>query len=239
MPLIAHLAELRSRLLKSLACFFLVFVGLSFFANKIYDVVATPLLDKLPHGTSMIATEVSAPFFVPFKLCAYVALFLSIPYLLYQAWAFIAPGLYTRERRLAFPLIFSSAILFYVGVAFAYFVIFPILFAFFTSVAPPGVKVMTDIGHYLDFVLKMFFAFGMAFEVPIATFLLVWSGITTAKDLARYRPYIIVAAFTIGMLLTPPDVMSQVMLAMPIWMLFEAGLFLSRVLIKKEEEPAE
>lgn len=236
MPLIAHLTELRSRVLRAVLCVLLIFVGLSFFANQLYNLVATPLLAKLPAGTTMIATEVASPFIVPFKLCGYVALFVSVPYLLYQAWAFIAPGLYSSERKLAFPLLVSSVILFYAGVAFAFFVIFPMLFAFFTSVAPKGVTVMTDISHYLDFVLKMFFAFGLAFEVPIATFLLVWSGVTTAADLSRHRPYVIVGAFTIGMLLTPPDVMSQVMLAVPIWMLFEAGLFLSKVLIRREPE---
>lgn len=237
-PLIAHLAELRNRLLRGLACVALIFLGLAFFSNELYTAIATPLLAKLPANSSMIATEVAAPFLVPFKLSLFLAVFIAMPYLLYQAWAFIAPGLYDKEQLFVFPLLFTSIILFYLGIAFAFFIVFPLLFAFLTSVAPSGVTVMTDIGHYLDFILKMFFAFGLAFEVPIATILLIKSGITTAASLAERRPYIIVGAFAAGMLLTPPDVISQILLAAPIWILFEAGLLLSPYVTNTQEEEA-
>lgn len=227
-PLIAHLAEMRDRLLRAIGCIFAVFLVLSFFASNIYQALALPLLAQMPEGASMIATEVASPFLVPFKLAFFAAVFLTMPYTLYQAWAFIAPGLYEKEMRFALPLLLTSIILFYTGIAFAYFVVFPLLFGFLTSVAPEGVSVMTDIGHYLDFVLKLFFAFGLAFEVPIATILLISTGITDRESLAGKRTYIIVGAFAIGMLLTPPDVVSQVLLALPIWLLFESGLFLSK-----------
>ena len=227
-PLIAHLAELRNRLLRSLACVFVIFLGLSAFANEIYAMIAGPLLAQLPEESSMIATEVAAPFLVPFKLTFFAAVFVSVPYLLYQAWAFVAPGLYQNERRLVLPLISSSVILFYLGNAFAFFLVFPLLFSFLTSTAPVGVTMMTDIGHYLNFILKMFFAFGIAFEVPIAIILLVWTGLASVDSLAKKRPYIIVGAFTAGMLLTPPDIISQVLLAIPVWLLFELGLILGR-----------
>ena len=234
-PLIAHLAELRNRLLRSLACVFVVFLGLSVFANDIYALIAGPLLAQLPEESSMIATEVAAPFLVPFKLTFFAAVFVSVPYLLYQAWAFVAPGLYQNERRLVLPLISSSVILFYLGNAFAFFIVFPLLFAFLTSSAPVGVTVMTDIGHYLNFILKMFFAFGLAFEVPIVIILLVWTGIASVESLAKKRPYIIVGAFTVGMLLTPPDIISQVLLAVPVWLLFELGLILGRFVKQRGE----
>ena len=233
-PLIAHLAELRNRLLRSLACVFALFLGLSVFANDIYTLVAGPLLAQLPEQSSMIATEVAAPFLAPFKLAFFVAVFISVPYLLYQAWAFVAPGLYENERRLVFPLLASSVLLFYLGCAFAFFVVFPLLFAFLTSTAPVGVTVMTDISHYLNFILKLFFAFGIAFEVPIAIILLVWTGLTSVETLARKRPYIIVGAFTVGMLLTPPDIISQVLLAVPVWLLFELGLILGRFVKRRQ-----
>ena len=237
-PLIAHLAELRDRLLKAIALIFAVFLALTFFANDIYRMLAMPLMAQMPSEASMIATEVASPFLVPFKLAFFSAVFLTMPYSLYQAWAFIAPGLYEKELRFATPLLLTSIVLFYAGVAFAYFVVFPLLFAFLTSVAPEGVSVMTDIGHYLDFILKLFFAFGLAFEVPIATILLISTGITSRKSLAEKRTYIIVGAFTVGMLLTPPDVVSQVLLALPIWLLFESGLVLSKYFqaTKEEEE---
>ena len=237
-PLIAHLAELRNRLLRSLVCVFVVFLGLSVFANDIYAMIAGPLLAQLPEESSMIATEVAAPFLVPFKLTFFAAVFACVPYLLYQAWAFVAPGLYQNERRLVLPLITSSVILFYLGNAFAFFIVFPLLFAFLTSTAPVGVTVMTDIGHYLNFILKMFFAFGLAFEVPIAIILLVWTGLSTVESLAKKRPYIIVGAFTAGMLLTPPDIISQVLLAIPVWLLFELGLILGRF-VKRRKDAAE
>lgn len=234
-PLIAHLAELRNRLLRSLACVFIIFLGLSAFANDIYALIAGPLSAQLPENSSMIATEVAAPFLVPFKLTFFVAIFISMPYLLYQGWAFVAPGLYENERRLVLPLITSSVLLFYLGNAFAFFIVFPLLFAFLTSVAPVGVTVMTDIGHYLNFVLKMFFAFGLAFEVPIAIILFVWTGLASVESLSKKRPYIIVGAFTVGMLLTPPDIISQVLLALPVWLLFELGLILGRFVKQRQE----
>jgi sec-independent protein translocase protein TatC len=227
-PLIAHLVELRQRLLRSLLCVLLVFLVLAAFANDLYHLVARPLLAQLPPGSGMIATGVAAPFLVPFKLAIYVALLISVPYLLYQLWAFVAPGLYRDERRFVFPLLASSSLLFYAGVAFAYFAAFPLLFGFFTAAAPEGVTVMTDIGEYLGFALKMFLAFGVAFEVPIATVLLIRTGLVPAATLRRLRPYIIVGAFIVGALLTPPDVLSQCLLSIPIWLLFELGLVLGR-----------
>jgi sec-independent protein translocase protein TatC len=238
-PLIEHLVELRARLLRSLLAVLAVFIAFSFFASEIYSAVATPLFAKLPEGSTMIATEVAAPFLVPFKLCLFLALFASMPYLLYQAWAFVAPGLYDSERRFAIPLLLSSIVLFYAGVAFAFFAVFPLLFGFFTAMAPEGVAVMTDIGHYLNFVLKLFFAFGLAFEVPIATILCIWAGIVSPEALVKARPYIIVGVFVLAALLTPgPDVVSQVLLAVPLWLLFEAGLFLSRFIARRDGNAA-
>ena len=238
-PLIAHLAELRNRLLRCLACVFVIFLGLSVFANDIYALIAGPLLAQLPDESSMIATEVASPFLVPFKLTFFAAVFVSVPYLLYQAWAFVAPGLYQNERRLVLPLLSSSVLLFYLGCAFAFFIVFPLLFAFLTSTAPVGVTVMTDIGHYLNFILKMFFAFGVAFEVPIAIILFVYTGLASVESLARKRAYIIVGAFTAGMLLTPPDIISQVLLAVPVWLLFELGLILGRFVKRRAEGTVE
>ena len=237
-PLIEHLIELRSRLLRCLMVLLAIFLVLSPFSGKLYSLIANPLISRLPANTGMIATEVASPFLVPFKLTLYLALFISMPYLLYQLWAFVAPALYKNEKRFAFPLLLSSITLFYAGIAFAFFLVFPLLFKFFTSVAPAGVTVMTDISQYLDFILKMFFAFGMAFEIPIATILMVSAGIVSVGALAQKRPYVIVGAFVIGMLLTPPDVLSQVLLAMPIWLLFELGLFFSRRFAPQEEEEA-
>ena len=238
-PLIAHLAELRNRLLRSLACVFVIFLGLSVFANDIYALIAGPLLAQLPDESSMIATEVASPFLVPFKLTFFAAVFVSVPYLLYQAWAFVAPGLYQNERRLVLPLLSSSVLLFYLGCAFAFFIVFPLLFAFLTSTAPVGVTVMTDIGHYLNFILKMFFAFGIAFEVPIAIILFVYTGLASVESLAKKRAYIIVGAFTVGMLLTPPDIISQVLLAVPVWLLFELGLILGKFVKRRAEDTPE
>lgn len=227
-PFISHLVELRGRLLRMLVAVLLVFLALFPFANDIYIYVATPLMAQLPEGTSMIATQVASPFLTPFKLALVSAVFLSIPYLLFQLWSFVAPGLYSHEKRLAIPLLVSSILLFYLGMVFAYYAVFPLVFAFLTGTAPEGVAVMTDISHYLDFVLTLFFAFGVAFEIPIATILLVAAGITTPEDLARKRPYIIVGVFVVGMLLTPPDVISQTLLALPMWILFELGIISSR-----------
>jgi sec-independent protein translocase protein TatC len=232
-PLISHLVELRDRLLRSVLAVLIIAALLLPFANDLYHFLSEPLLKHLPESSTMIATEVASPFLTPFKLTLSTAILLAIPFLLYQMWAFIAPGLYESEKRIAFPLLFSSTILFFLGIAFAYFVVFPLVFGFLTQAAPEGVAVMTDISSYLDFVLKLFFAFGFAFEVPIATLLLIRTGISSVESLSEKRPYIIVAAFVIGMLLTPPDVISQTLLAVPVWLLFELGLVSARWLPKK------
>jgi len=238
-PFISHLLELRDRLLRMILAVGLVFAALFPFSDTIYTAVARPLMRSLPAGASMIATQVTSPFLTPFKLTLVVALFLAMPFVLYQFWAFVAPGLYRHERRLVVPLVISSAALFYVGMAFAYFVVFPLVFAFFVHAAPEGVTVMTDISQYLDFVLTLFFAFGVGFEVPIATILLVWTGVITPEAVAKQRPYVIVGAFVVGMVLTPPDVISQTLLAVPMWVLFELGLFFSRFFVRSDEEAAE
>jgi sec-independent protein translocase protein TatC len=234
-PLLAHLIELRDRMLRIVLVVLAVFVALFPFANDLYTLLAEPLMAHLPSGSSMIATEVASPFLTPFKLTLIAAIFIGVPVILYQFWAFIAPGLYQHERRMIFPLVISSTFLFYAGMAFAYFVVFPLVFGFLVSVAPEGVSVMTDISKYLDFVLKLFFAFGVAFEVPIATILLVWMGATTPEKLTAKRPYIIVGAFVVGMLLTPPDVISQSLLAIPVWLLFEVGVVFSRFFVRKPD----
>tara|TARA_Y100001963_G_C6789897_1_gene454873 strand:+ start:4023 stop:4772 length:750 start_codon:yes stop_codon:yes gene_type:complete len=226
--LLGHLIELRNRLLRCVIAVIVVFAALAAFSQDIYHLLAKPLMAVLPENSSMIATDVAAPFFAPFKLTFIVAICFAIPYILLQVWQFIAPALYSREKKLMAPLVISSTLLFYAGIAFAYFVVFPIIFGFFTSVAPEGVTVATDISNYLDFVLKLFFAFGLSFEIPVAILLMVWTGVSTRADLAEKRPYIIVGAFVLGMLLTPPDVLSQTLLAVPMWLLFELGLALSR-----------
>mgnify|MGYP006191821779 FL=1 len=226
--LLGHLIELRNRLLRCVIAVIVVFAALAAFSQDIYHLLAQPFMAVLPENSSMIATEVAAPFFAPFKLTFIVAICFAIPYILLQVWQFIAPALYSREKKLMAPLVISSTLLFYAGIAFAYFVVFPIIFGFFTSVAPEGVTVATDISNYLDFVLKLFFAFGLSFEIPVAILLMVWTGVSTRADLAEKRPYIIVGAFVLGMLLTPPDVLSQTLLAVPMWLLFELGLALSR-----------
>ncbi len=233
---VTHLVELRDRLIRIVIAVLLIFLGLFPFANDIYIMVASPLMAHLPEGTSMIATEVASPFLTPFKLSLVAAVFISMPYSLYQLWSFIAPGLYKHEKRMVVPLVVSSTILFYTGMIFAYYVVFPLVFGFLTGTAPEGVTVATDIGKYLDFVLTLFFAFGMAFEVPIATIILVSMGITTPDSLVEKRPYIVVGAFCVGMLLTPPDVISQTLLALPMLILFELGVFFSRIMIRKKEE---
>ena len=227
-PLISHLCELRTAALRSIICVFVVALILLPFTNQIYSFIAIPLIEKLPEGGNMIATEVASPFFTPFKLTLFCAIFLSFPFILYQAWSFIAPGLYKKEKELILPLIMSSSLLFYSGVLFAYFIVFPILFSFLTATAPDGIKIMTDINHYLNFILKLFFAFGISFEIPIATILLIKTGFVSVKKLSSNRPYVIFFAFFIGMLLTPPDVISQILLAIPIWLLFEIGLIFSK-----------
>lgn len=238
MPLISHLTELRTRVLRSVVAVLLLFAGLFYFSQDIYALVAAPLRAYLPAGATMIATGVASPFLTPFKLTLMVALFLSMPIILQQIWGFIAPGLYKHEKRIAVPLLISSIFLFYGGMAFAYFVVFPIMFGFFASVTPEGVEMMTDIGQYLDFVLTLFFAFGVAFEIPVATFLLIWVGIIEVETLRKSRPYVIVGCFAIGMVLTPPDIFSQTLLAVPMWMLFETGLLFG-ALVKRRSEYSE
>ncbi|NIC05121.1 twin-arginine translocase subunit TatC [Billgrantia bachuensis] len=238
-PLIEHLIELRSRLLRAVVAVFVIFLGLYPFANEIYTFVAQPLMGLLPEGAQMIATEVASPFLAPFKLTLVVAVFIAIPFVLHQAWAFVAPGLYDNEKTLALPLLASSVGLFYAGAAFAYYVVFPLLFKFFTQTGPEDVAVMTDINQYLNFVLKMFFAFGVAFEIPIATFLLILSGATTVESLTKKRPYIILGCFVIGMLLTPPDVISQSLLAIPMYLLYEVGILFGRLVRRRRSRPEE
>lgn len=234
-PFISHLIELRNRLLRVVLCVLVVFLGLATYANDIYGFLAGPLMKHMPKNSTMIAIDVASPFFTPFKLALVVAVFISVPYILYQFWAFVAPGLYKRERRMILPLLIASTFLFYLGVAFAYYVVFPLVFSFLTTTAPEGVAVMTDISKYLDFVLALFFAFGTCFEVPIFTIVLVWSGLTTPKDLAEKRPYVVVGAFVVAMFLTPPDAISQTLLAVPMWMLFEAGLLFSRFFVRDSD----
>lgn len=234
--LLSHLVELRTRILKMVVAVLLIFICLAPFADTIFSLVASPLMARLPEGTSMIATQVASPFLTPFKLALAAAVFFAMPFLLHQAWSFVAPGLYKHERRLLLPLMASSILLFYGGVAFAYYIVFPLMFAFFTTVAPSGVTVMTDIAAYLDFVLALFFAFGLAFEVPIATVLAVWAGFTTPEKLSKKRPYVLLGAFVLGMLLTPPDVISQTLLAVPVYLLFEVGIVMARVMVPGHKE---
>lgn len=238
-PLIAHLIELRNRLLRAVMCVLLVFLGLAYFAQELYQLLSEPLMAALPAGGQMIATDVASPFFAPFKLTLVVSFFIAIPYVLYQCWAFIAPGLYKEEKRLVAPLMLSSSLLFYGGIAFAYFVIFPLAFPFFVGVAPEGVVINTDINSYLNFVLKLFFAFGVSFQIPIAIILLCWTGFTTPESLREKRPYVIVAVFVIGMLMTPPDPISQTLLAIPMWLLFELGVFAGSLYGKSENQEEE
>jgi sec-independent protein translocase protein TatC len=230
----SHLVELRDRLLKVVLCVLLVFVGTASYANEIYTYLAEPLLQHMPKNSTMIAIDVASPFFTPFKLAFVVAVFISIPVILYQFWGFVAPGLYRHEKLMVAPLLLASTLLFYGGAAFAYFLVFPLVFGYLTSAAPAGVAVMTDIATYLDFVLAMFFAFGLSFEIPIFTIVLVWTGIITPETLAEKRPYVIVGVFVIAMFLTPPDALSQTLLAVPMWLLFESGLLFSRLFVKKE-----
>lgn len=229
LPFISHLIELRSRVLWSLISLLIVFGVTATYANEIYHYLAEPLMRHLPKQSSMIAIDVASPFFTPFKLAFLVALLIDIPVVLYQFWAFVAPGLYKHEKVLVLPLLIASSLLFYGGAAFAYFIVFPLVFGYLTSAAPEGVAVMTDISTYLDFVLAMFLAFGLAFEIPIVTIVLVWIGVVSPKGLAEMRPYVIVGVFVIAMFLTPPDALSQTLLAIPMWMLFEIGLLMSRL----------
>ena len=234
--LLSHLIELRSRLLKAGSAVLLFFIALVPFSDVVFKQVALPLMQKLPEGSTMIATQVASPFLTPFKTTMFAALFLAMPVVLYQLWSFAAPGLYKKEKKFAVPLLVSSVGLFYLGAAFAYVVVFPLMFGFFTSAAPAGVSVMTDISSYLDFVLVLFFAFGVAFEVPIATVILVWSGLTSIETLEKNRAYVFLGAFIVGMLVTPPDVISQTLLAVPVYLLYECGILLSKVLNNKDNE---
>jgi sec-independent protein translocase protein TatC len=230
--LMSHLVELRDRVMRMVIAILAIFLCLFYWANDIYTYLAVPLTSHMPEGSTMIAIDVASPFLTPFKLVLMLSIFLAMPVILYQFWAFVAPGLYKTEKRIAGPLLVSSILLFYAGMAFAFYVVFPLIFGFFTSVGPEMISISTDIGRYLDFVLALFFGFGLAFEVPIATIILVAVGITTPKKLRQMRPYVIVGAFVTGMLLTPPDIISQVLLAVPIWILFEAGLIVSAIMFK-------
>ena len=234
--LLSHLIELRSRLLKAGSAVLVFFVVLAPFSDVVFKQVALPLMQKLPEGSTMIATQVASPFLTPFKTTMFAALFLAMPVVLFQLWSFAAPGLYKKEKKFAMPLLVSSVGLFYLGAAFAYVVVFPLMFGFFTSAAPAGVSVMTDISSYLDFVLVLFFAFGMAFEVPIATVILVWSGLTSIETLEKNRAYVFLGAFIVGMLITPPDIISQTLLAVPVYLLYECGILLSKVIKNKDNE---
>ena len=233
---LGHLQELRSRILKSLVVILTCFLALVYFSNDIYLILSEPLLSFLPDDSSMIATEVASPFLTPLKLTFYVSLLLSMPFLLNQIWKFIAPGMYENEKSLSFLLMLSSLILFYLGVLFTYFLVLPLVFSFFTAAAPDGILIMTDISRYLDFVLSMMFAFSIAFEIPVFIFLLIWSGISSSENLRSKRPYVIIGCFTVGMLVTPPDVISQSLLAIPAWILFELGIVLANLFVKKTEE---
>jgi sec-independent protein translocase protein TatC len=240
LSLIGHLIELRNRIIKSITAILVIFLSLFYFSNDIYTFVAAPLVAVLPENTGMIAIDPTSPFFAPFKLTFYVSLFVAAPYILYQLWSFIAPGLYKNEKKIAIPLFISSVLLFYAGIAFAYYVLFSIVFAFFIQVAPEGIAVAPDISRFLSFALRIFFAFGFAFEIPVAVVLLIWAGVVEPDDLASKRPYVVVSCFVIAMLLTPPDPFTQSILAIPMWILFELGIFLGRFIQKrKQTEEAE
>ncbi len=238
-PLIAHLVELRNRLLRAVLVVLAFFLGLFYFANDLYLILVEPLSVLMPTEGQMIATGVAAPFLVPFKMTFVLAVLLSVPFILHQIWAFISPGLYQHEKKFAIPLLLSSIVLFYAGIAFAYFVVLPLVFGFFTGVGPEGISFMPDISNILDFILKIFFAFGIAFEIPVATFLMVLSGITTVESLSTKRPYIFLGCFVVGMLVTPPDVISQSVLAVPMYLLFEAGVLASRLIPVRSDDTAE
>lgn len=224
-----HLIEFRDRVLRSVVAVLIIFAGLFSFSNELYIYISEPIREYLPESSTMIATEVASPFLTPFKLTLVLSLFAAMPYILYQAWAFLAPGLYQREKKIVIPLFISSVALFYAGMAFAYYIVFPLVFLFFTSIAPEGISVMPDIRSYLDFVLKLFFAFGLSFEIPIAVVILSWMGAVNPNNLAKKRPYVFVMCFVLGMLLTPPDIISQTLLAIPMWLLFELGILFGRL----------
>lgn len=236
LTLVDHLIELRDRILKSIIAIVIIFLALFAFANDIYTYVANPLIEALPEGSTMIAIDPTSPFFAPFKLTFYVSFLIAAPYVLYQIWSFIAPGLYKNEKSVAIPLFISSVLLFYSGIAFARYILFPFAFAFFISVTPEGVSVAPDINSVLSFALTIFLAFGIAFEVPIAVFILIWVGVAEPDSLAEKRPYVIVGCFVVGMLLTPADPFTQSMLAVPMWLLFEVGILAGRLIRKRQAE---
>jgi sec-independent protein translocase protein TatC len=235
-PFMEHLIEFRDRVLRSVAAVLVIFAGLFSFSNELYMYISEPIREFLPESSTMIATEVASPFLTPFKLTLVLSMFAAMPYILYQAWAFLAPGLYQREKKIVIPLFISSVLLFYAGMAFAYYVVFPLVFLFFTSIAPEGISVMPDIRSYLDFVLKLFFAFGLSFEIPIAVVILSWMGVVEPYNLAKKRPYVFVLCFVLGMLLTPPDIISQTLLAIPMWLLFEVGILFGRLVSPSQTE---
>jgi sec-independent protein translocase protein TatC len=230
--LISHLLELRDRLIRALAAVVVVFIPCAYFSNDIFSFIAQPLIDKLPKGAALIATSVISPFVAPLKLSFYIALIIAMPVVLYQIWAFVAPGLYRHERRFAVPLLLSSILLFFVGIGFAYFAVFPVIFQFFTHTAPKGVVMMTDINQYMDFVLTMFFAFGVAFEVPVAVVLLVATGVIRIEKLKKSRGYVLIAIFVVAAMLTPPDALSQCMMAIPMYALYEGGILMARFMAR-------
>jgi len=231
--LISHLLELRTRLLRSTVAVCIAFVPLAFFSNELFTLVAHPLIEKLPEGTSLIATSVVSPFMAPLKLSLIASIFIAMPYILYQVWGFVAPGLYRHERRFALPLFLTSVVLFYVGVAFAYFIVFPLMFAFLTSTAPVGVRMMTDIASYLDFVILLFFAFGIAFEMPVAVVLLAATGMVKVESLKKQRGYVMLGIFIVAAFLTPPDAVSQTFMAVPMYALFEIGIVMAQYLVRQ------
>jgi sec-independent protein translocase protein TatC len=237
--LISHLLELRDRLIRAIVAVALAFLPCMFYSNQIFTFVATPLKEKLPKGTQLIATTVMSPFTTPFKLSLFVAVFFAMPFIIYQLWAFVAPGLYRHEKRFAVPLLVSSILLFYVGVVFAYFFVFPVMFQFFAATTPHGVAMMTDISAYLDFVLTMFLAFGAAFEVPIAVVLLVLTGVVKLEKLKENRGYVLIGIFILAALLTPPDAVSQCIMAIPMYLLYEGGLLMARILSKMRRETSD
>ena len=236
--LMSHLLELRDRLLKAVIALFVVFIPCAIYANELFTLVAQPLIAKLPKGTSLISTQVVGPFMTPFKVAFYVAIFVAIPYILYQIWAFVAPGLYKKEKRFAVPLLVSSVVLFYVGVVFAYFVVFPVMFSYLVVTAPIGVSYMPDMASYIDFVLTMFFAFGVAFEVPVAVVLLVLTGMVKVEKLGQNRGYVLIGIFVVAAFLTPPDALSQCIMAIPMYLLYEGGVVMARVMQKMRRESA-
>lgn len=239
LSLIDHLLELRNRLIRAVVAIAVAMIAMVPFARQLYSIVSEPLVSRLPEGASMIAIDVASPFLAPFKLVLILALLVAMPYVIYQVWAFVAPGLYRHEKRIARPLLFAATILFYVGCLFAYFVVMPIVFGFITKIAPSGVEVMTDINRYLDFVLVMFLAFGLSFEVPVVTVVLVAMGVVTPQALASARGYVVVGVFFVAMLITPPDMISQTLLALPVWALYELGIVFARMVQRNAERENE